>query len=127
MKSPAPKNDKIVDEMGSGITGRIVACFLLVLTSVAFAMGGQDSGYVLAVLLDSEGNAWAGSEGCGLLCNIRDCGCWNRDRGFREKVAKSRAGYNAAWRYHCTYGNPNAGILQYAGPEEDQGQRRARE
>ena len=52
---------------------------------------------------------------------------WQRDRGFREKVAKSRAGYNAAWRYHCTYGNPNAGIFQYAGPEEDQGQRRARE
>lgn len=52
---------------------------------------------------------------------------WNRDRGFREKVAKSKAGYNAAWRYHCTYGNPNAGIFQYAGLEEDQKQRMARE
>lgn len=83
MKSPAPKNDKIVDEMGSGITGRIVACFLLVLTSVAFAMGGQDSGYVLAVLLDSEGNVWAGSESGGLLCNTRDHG-WRIDEAFSE-------------------------------------------
>ena len=25
------------------------------------------------------------------------------DRGFCEKIAKERAGFNAAWKYHCTY------------------------
>jgi len=30
---------------------------------------------------------------------------WNSDRGFREVKAKEHAGYNAAFRYDCTYKN----------------------
>ena len=28
---------------------------------------------------------------------------WSHDRGFVELKAKEYAGYNAAWKYHCTY------------------------
>ena len=28
---------------------------------------------------------------------------WNAERGFIELKAKEHAGYNAAWKYHCTY------------------------
>ena len=50
---------------------------------------------------------------------------WQRDTGYREKVAKRHAGYNAAWKYHCTYGNIESRF--YYGPEEEQQPRAPRE
>ena len=177
MRSLAIGNGKIVGDMGSGTIRRIVTCFLLALSSVAFVMGGQAPSYVLAVLVDSEGNVWAGSEGGGLLCNTRDHG-WRIDEAFSEAGGTNvfalcedsnkriwagtldhgvcvwdgvrwtrfsiEEGLQGSHVYAlaadrkdgvwiatdaglCRYGNPNAGIFQYAGPEEDQGQRRARE
>lgn len=51
---------------------------------------------------------------------------WVRDTGYREKMAKQVAGYNAAWRYHCTYGNADHPESQYWGEEEDLKAREAR-
>lgn len=52
---------------------------------------------------------------------------WRRDLGIRELKAKNVAGYNAAFKYHCTYGNPAAGQFEYCGPESDIVPREARE
>ena len=45
--------------------------------------------------------------------------------GYIEKCAKEEAGYNAAFRYHCTYGNVNSGC-DYLGEEESLEERRPR-
>lgn len=45
---------------------------------------------------------------------------WCLDEGYREKMAKKEAGYNAAWKYHCTYED-------CLGREEDQHARSERQ
>lgn len=48
------------------------------------------------------------------------CLQWELDIGYREKVAKDEADYNAAWTYHCTY-------ELLCGREEDQHARSERQ
>ena len=42
---------------------------------------------------------------------------WMDDKGLVEKSAKDEAGYNAAWRYHCTYANdPSLNLIDHRHP-----------
>jgi hypothetical protein len=42
---------------------------------------------------------------------------WRADEGLVEKSAKDAAGYNAAWRYHCTYANdPSLNLIDHHHP-----------
>lgn len=117
-------------------------------TSVSLTFYDRSTGQISSIVIDRLGNVLLGTACNGLYkIETKDTFCarvryqlatkayaecdisknyWVRDTGYREKMAKQVAGYNAAWRYHCTYGNADHPESQYWGEEEDLKAREAR-